>query len=154
MKFRSVITCKLLGYYFFTIFAPQNTSDISISISALSISAISCVVSTTSAAPRFSVRRPSFLVPSIGTIYGFLQISHARDICAGVAFLSSAYRCISENKALFFSYQNPSCSSHSVTSFSAPATSLAGTEKPSLITVALGSSSSMVEGAPARRLPA
>jgi hypothetical protein len=40
-------------------------------------------VSSTAAAPRFSSRRFSFVVPGIGTIHGFWASSQARAICAG-----------------------------------------------------------------------
>ena len=47
-------------------------------------------VSSTSAAPMFSSRRSSLVVPGIGTIHGFCASSQASAICAGVAFFRSA----------------------------------------------------------------
>ena len=47
-------------------------------------------VSSTAAAPRFSSRRCSFVVPGIGTIHGFCASSQASAICAGVAFFRAA----------------------------------------------------------------
>lgn len=44
----------------------------------------------TSAEAAFSRSLSSFRVPGIGTIYGFLQSIHAREICAGVAFFSES----------------------------------------------------------------
>jgi hypothetical protein len=55
---------------------------------ALSMSRRSFGVSSTSAAPMFSSRRCSFVVPGIGTIHGFCASSHASAICAGVAFFA------------------------------------------------------------------
>src|SRR5213594_123911 len=52
---------------------------------ALSISRRSSAVSRIVAAPMFSSRRASFVVPGIGTIHGFQASSHASAICAGVA---------------------------------------------------------------------
>src|SRR5215207_7903759 len=51
---------------------------------ALSISRRSSAVSSTAAAPRFSSKRSSFVVPGIGTIHGFWASSQANAICAGV----------------------------------------------------------------------
>ena len=47
-------------------------------------------VSSTAAAPRFSSRRCSFVVPGMGTIHGFCASSQASAICAGVAFFRAA----------------------------------------------------------------
>ena len=52
---------------------------------AASIAPRSPGVSSTSAAPRFSSSRCSFVVPGIGTIHGFCASSHASAIWAGVA---------------------------------------------------------------------
>jgi membrane protease YdiL (CAAX protease family) len=57
---------------------------------ALSISRRSSAVSSTVAAPRFSSRRFSFVVPGIGTIQGFWASSQASAICAGVACFFAA----------------------------------------------------------------
>ena len=40
-------------------------------------------------------------VPGIGTIHGFCARSHAREICAGVAFFLSANRCTASTIGLF-----------------------------------------------------
>jgi len=53
---------------------------------ALSMLRKSSDVSPMSAAPRFSSRRCSLVVPGIGTIHGFCASSHASATCAGVAF--------------------------------------------------------------------
>ena len=47
-------------------------------------------VSSTAAAPRFSSRRCSFVVPGIGTIHGFCASSQASAIWAGVACFRAA----------------------------------------------------------------
>ena len=57
---------------------------------ALSISRRSSAVSSTAAAPMFSSRRCSFVVPGIGTIHGFCASSQASAIWAGVAFFRAA----------------------------------------------------------------
>ena len=57
---------------------------------ALSISRRSSGVSSTAAAPMFSSRRCSFVVPGIGTIHGFWASSQASAIWAGVAFFRLA----------------------------------------------------------------
>jgi len=53
---------------------------------APSISRRSAEVSSTFAAPTFSSRRCSFVVPGIGAIHGFCASSQASAICADVAF--------------------------------------------------------------------
>src|SRR3990172_7014893 len=55
----------------------------SIRDAAASISRRSSAVSSTSAAPRFSSRRASFVVPGIGTIHGFCARTQASATCAG-----------------------------------------------------------------------
>src|SRR3984957_6041178 len=45
-------------------------------------------VSSMAAAPMFSSRRCSFVVPGMGTIHGFCANSHASAMWAGVAFFS------------------------------------------------------------------
>ncbi len=57
---------------------------------AASIARRSSALSVTFAAPRFSSRRWSFVVPGIGTIQGFWARSQASAICAGVAFFRLA----------------------------------------------------------------
>ena len=47
-------------------------------------------VSVTATAPRFSLRRCSFVVPGIGAIHGLRDSNHASAICAGVAFFRLA----------------------------------------------------------------
>ena len=56
---------------------------------AVSISRRSSAVSSTAAAPMFSSRRCSFVVPGMGTIHGFWASSQASAIWAGVAFFRS-----------------------------------------------------------------
>ena len=65
------------------------------------VEAVLVGVSSTSAAPRFSSRRCSFVVPGIGTIHGFCARSHASAICAGVAFLAAAIRASRSTSAWF-----------------------------------------------------
>src|SRR6516164_4732987 len=50
----------------------------------------SSVLRDSFAAPMFSSRRCSLVVPGIGTIHGFCARSHASATCAGVAFLRAA----------------------------------------------------------------
>src|SRR5207244_9890170 len=57
---------------------------------AVSISRRSSLVSRIAAAPMFSSRRASLVVPGMGTIHGFWASSHASAICAGVARFFSA----------------------------------------------------------------
>jgi hypothetical protein len=45
---------------------------------AESIAARSAAVSSTAAAPRFSSKRQTFVVPGMGTMQGFCASSHAR----------------------------------------------------------------------------
>ena len=76
-------------FYFFCIFEPPNTCDIGMWASISSIDFTSSWVSFISADSIFSSSLFTFLVPGIGTIYGFFASIHAREICAGVAFFSS-----------------------------------------------------------------
>src|SRR5256885_4178907 len=68
---RPVICSSLSGYRAPSIFIFEE---------ALSMSRRSSGVSSTEAAPRFSSRRCSFVVPGIGTIHGFRASSQARAI--------------------------------------------------------------------------
>ena len=68
-----------ISIYFVTL-VPPNTSDIEIFSSIASIFFTSSGVSKISDAPAFSFKRSSFLVPGIGTRYGFLSTIHAREI--------------------------------------------------------------------------
>lgn len=86
---------------FFITFDPPKTADIFILSSLLSTADTSSLVNIISAEPAFSISLSSFLVPGIGTIYGFLHIIHASEICAGVAFLSFASVFNSSSNSLF-----------------------------------------------------
>ena len=68
---------------------------------AASISRRSSGVSSTAAAPTFSSRRCSFVVPGIGTIHGFCASSHASAIWAGVASFRAAIAPSSSTSAWF-----------------------------------------------------
>ena len=61
-----------ISLYFVTL-VPPNTSDIGILSSISSVFFTSSGVNKISDAPAFSFKRSSFLVPGIGTRYGFYQ---------------------------------------------------------------------------------
>ena len=71
--------------------------------SVLSSAATSSAVRMTSAAPAFSFSRSSLRVPGIGKIQGFFHSIHASEICAGLAFFSSAMRRSSASSSRFWS---------------------------------------------------
>ena len=95
--------CRKMGVFHSFTFNPPNTSLISIPSNASSMACTSSAVNLMSAALAFSCRRLSLRVPGMGTIHGFLQSIHAREICAGVARCVSARWFISANKWRFFS---------------------------------------------------
>src|SRR5688572_13313097 len=68
---------------------------------ASSISHRSSGVRSTSAAPRFSSRRCSLVVPGIGTIHGLRASSQASAICAGVARFRAAIGATRSTSARF-----------------------------------------------------
>src|SRR2546427_3945457 len=90
--YRPVIRCSRLG----------SRAPCTVMLEAtLSISRRSSDVSSMAAAPMFSSRRSSFLVPGIGATQGFWARSHASAIWAGVAFFRSAIVRSSSIKAWF-----------------------------------------------------
>lgn len=80
---------RFIGLCFY--FVPPKTPDIGIASNAWSICFTSSSDNVMSAAPAFSCNRSGLRVPGMGTIHGFLQSIHAREICAGVAFFHLRY---------------------------------------------------------------